>query len=385
MARTPLTLLSLLFLATPATAGNGASVEARPIRLQGLDSDGQRTEVLLSFKQIADGQYAVRRRETPVSGGQRRDLYGTATQDDGPLTVVFATRGLSSLGEGESFVGKYRLGPTVVEGHVQTPAWDGSGRRVWTRELGTRARENSQNTGRAEPKRGDADRRLAALQRTAVEVARSELAKNVRESPPRSNAGGRIDVYASVARMPTGRPWCGYFLGFVYTGAARSSGYAFLGTRRLHSVGKTRSFFNYRNYTQRATPARVKAWGELRSQHEVQGAARRYFVLKGSRGQRWAASRKVPCEAFDSYRDLPVRPGDAVIFSSVRSDTKRSSGRGHLALVESYDAASGALVTIEGNSGDGVRRRSRTLQGAARFSVDGFGRPALGDFYSEQP
>jgi hypothetical protein len=497
MARTTLTLLSLLVLAAPAAAGGGSSApeEIQSFRLRGLDADGERTEVALRLRKADGVSYLVRRTETR-SAGDERYFRGTGELRGGDLVVTYRPVRGAARDADETFKGRYRLGAARVIGVVETPAWDGSGRRVWTEVTGrrngqtpwTRAKEapaskaetrsqtesppsetesqtetrsqtesppsdtesrpleetsrpietesrsqresrsqtetsspsptgsrsRSQTESRSQAGRsrsssvddrpirptetlppmiadgtptnqGDAkDRRLAELQRAVVAVARAELAKGVRETPARSNRGGRIDVYAKLSGMPTGTAWCGYFLGFVYTDAARALGQEFSGRYRLHSVGKTRSYFNYRSYTKRATPENVRAWDALRNQHDLQGSARRYMTLRGSKGDRWATSRSLSHEVYASYRELPVRAGDSVLFASVRSDTKRGSGRGHLALVESYDGSSGRLVTIEGNSGDRVRRRTRTLNASSQSVVDGFGRPALGDFTSPE-
>ena len=68
---------------------------------------------------------------------------------------------------------------------------------------------------------------------------------------------------------------------------------------------------------------------------------------------------------------MPIRPGDTALFDW-----------GHLGLVESYDAASGRLTTIEGNTGNRVKRKVYDLSKASeRAKFVGFGRPALGDFH----
>ncbi|HBP20707.1 MAG TPA: hypothetical protein DEA08_23325 [Planctomycetes bacterium] len=189
-----------------------------------------------------------------------------------------------------------------------------------------------------------------------------------------ANRGPRVDLYARVAGMSVGGQWCGYFASFNYAQAARALGRAWVGQRALHSVGKVRAFFLYRSYTQRWTSERVARWEAVRRQHQAGGSLRRYMVLSGSSGQRYAQGRRLRCEVFAGYRDLPLRAGDFVVWS-------RGSGQGHIGLVESYEPSQGRLVTIEGNTSNRVRRRSYDLRRAdVRAGIDGFGRPALGDF-----
>jgi hypothetical protein len=226
-----------------------------------------------------------------------------------------------------------------------------------------------------------ADERLAIVQRAAVAAARTELDRGVREAPRGSNRGERIDLYALSAGMEPGAAWCGFFLEFAYTRAAQRYGRTFAGRRRLHSVGKVRSFFHYRNYTQRSTAARVQAWEALRGRHDHRGASRRTLTLRGSAGNRYATRRGLTHEVYDSYRDLPVRAGDAVLFTRADDGTKTNTARGHLALVESYERTTGVLTTIEGNSANRVRRRTYDLKRrSVRERISSFARPALGDF-----
>jgi uncharacterized protein YraI len=219
---------------------------------------------------------------------------------------------------------------------------------------------------------GTADQQLARLQLSALESARRELARGVVEAPLRSNRGPRVNDYASSAGIRTGVAWCGNFLAWNYTQAAKQSSLSFSGQRRLHSVGKTRHYFLYRNYTVRATRAKVAEWEALRRAHQAQGSTRRYFTLRGSVGDRAAGS--LPHEVFGSYQSLPLRPGDTVIWS-------RGGGHGHLGMVERYDPVTGRLTTIEGNRRDRVGRYVYDLRSSTiRNRIEGFARPARGDF-----
>lgn len=219
---------------------------------------------------------------------------------------------------------------------------------------------------------GTADQQLARLQVAALDSARRELARGVVEAPLRSNRGPRVNDYAASAGIRTGVAWCGNFLAFNYTTAAKQASLTFSGQRRLHSVGKTRHYYLYRNYTQRATRAKVAEWEALRRAHQAQGSTRRFFVLRGSVGDRAAGS--LPHEVFATYETLPLRPGDTVIWST-------GGGHGHLGMVERYDPVTGLLTTVEGNRRDRVGRYTYDLRSATiRRRIEGFGRPARGDF-----
>ncbi|MGE0712070.1 MAG: peptidoglycan-binding protein [Planctomycetota bacterium] len=214
--------------------------------------------------------------------------------------------------------------------------------------------------------------RLDQIQRLVIESARYELSLGVRETGS-SNSGGRVDLYARTAGMSTGYEWCGFFASFNYTQAARRLGLVWAGQHELHSVGKVRAFFLYRSYTQSWTRANLARWEATRSTHQRQGSTRRYMVFQSSAGQRWARSKGLTCEVYAGYGDLPIRAGDYVVWS--RGDN------GHIGLVEAYDRGSGRLTTIEGNTSNSVRRKVYELSSAsARATIDGFGRPAMGDF-----
>ncbi len=213
------------------------------------------------------------------------------------------------------------------------------------------------------------DAQLAAIQAAAMKSARAELAAGVIEVPYRSNRGPRVDVYASTAGMRTGLAWCGFFANFNWVTAGRAQGLEFSGRRRLHSVEKSRDWFNYRSYTQRWTSERVVAWEAERAAHRAQGNTRVWMALRGSAGHRYSTSRNLPARIFDTYRDLSIRPGDMVLWPR------------HMALCESYDRASGRLVTVDGNWSHRVIRRTHQLSSASvRDALLGFGRPARGDF-----
>jgi peptidoglycan hydrolase-like protein with peptidoglycan-binding domain len=226
-----------------------------------------------------------------------------------------------------------------------------------------RARRVATSTPAAGP-----DGRLAQIQQRAVASAGRELDAGVREHAG-PNRGDRVDQYAREAGMPAGGEWCGYFTGHNYIQAGRETGTTFTGQHRLHSYQKARSYFLYRNYTN-ASRSEVNRNEALRAEHGAQGSQRRYMTFEGSVGDRYASRRDLPHEAYSDHRQLPIRAGDTALFA-----------HGHVGMVESYDAASGRLTTIEGNVGNRVQRKTYDLSDpAVRARFDGFGRPAAGDF-----
>lgn len=209
---------------------------------------------------------------------------------------------------------------------------------------------------------------LAGRLAGAMDHARAELAMGVRESGG-ANRGPRVDLYARTAGMGVGGEWCGYFASFCYTQAAKDAGVEFAGRQQLHSVQKARAWFLYRSYTQDWTSARLAAWERTRATHRAQGATRRFMTLRGSPGDTFASSAGLPHDVFGSFQQLPLVPGDYVLWP------------GHMGLVESWNATTGRLVTIEGNTGNRVARRTYDLSVASvRGNFVGFGRPAPGDF-----
>lgn len=208
---------------------------------------------------------------------------------------------------------------------------------------------------------------LAARLAGAMDHARAELALGVRESGG-ANRGPRVDLYARTAGMGVGGEWCGYFASFCYTQAAKDAGVQFAGQQQLHSVQKARAWFLYR-LMQDWTAARLAAWEQTRAAHRAQGGTRRFLTLQGSSGDAFASSAGLPHHVFARYQELPLVAGDYVLWT------------GHMGLVESWDAATGRLVTIEGNTGDRVARHTYDLSvPSVRGRFLGFGRPAPGDF-----
>tara|TARA_Y100001934_G_scaffold274231_1_gene365908 strand:+ start:1268 stop:2335 length:1068 start_codon:yes stop_codon:yes gene_type:complete len=217
------------------------------------------------------------------------------------------------------------------------------------------------------PEPRSADEILAELQLRSVKSAQSELAAGVREIGS-TNRSPRVDEYTRAARMALGGEWCGYFVNWNYHVVAKELGGRFRLT--MHSLQKGRDSYLYRSYTSisTATKARLDALAET---HREQGSMRQLFVFENSSGHQRATRLRRPAEITNNFQELPIRPGDTALFDW-----------GHLGLVESYDAASGRLTTIEGNTGNRVKRKVYDLSKASeRAKFVGFGRPALGDFH----
>lgn len=143
--------------------------------------------------------------------------------------------------------------------------------------------------------------------------------------------------------------WCGMFVG-AELGLNRSS------REGIASTSKALGFFT--------TP----------------DSGRQFFMLEGTdtAGKQWtnhnALQNGLPEERY-TPENLPIRPGDVVIF-----DDGFKGGTGHIGMVRSYEPP--ILTTVEGNS-DGGKVMVHTYdlsdpEVAAQF--DGFGRPALADF-----
>jgi hypothetical protein len=110
------------------------------------------------------------------------------------------------------------------------------------------------------------------------------------------------------------------------------------------------------------------------------GSGRQLFILDGTdtAGKQWtdwsATQNGLPTQRYTS-QNLPIRPGDVVIF-----DDGFRGGTGHIGLVASYTPP--MLTTIEGNV-DGGQIKTYTYDLSdpkVAAQIDGFGRPALSDF-----
>jgi hypothetical protein len=211
----------------------------------------------------------------------------------------------------------------------------------------------------------------------SVQFGLAEWGKGVRESS--TNSSPRIDTYARNADFSPGYEWCGFFTGFAHSQAG------FKYPESYASYQKARDFFMYRSYTNHSS-SKNKELDGLRLQHQTQGSTRQYYMLSESNNHAYLRENPSLFKHFQEaentfqWQNLPIQPGDVALFN-----------HGHVGLVVSYNAQTGHLVTVEGNtSGQGpdgkkwsqavVRKEYNLSQVADRSRFDGFGRPALGDF-----
>jgi len=146
------------------------------------------------------------------------------------------------------------------------------------------------------PNRGQA--KGSRIGRRALEVARGEI--GVREDPPGSNRGPRVDTYQDAQ----GQPWCAHFVSWCVGQA---------GDRPFPHTG----------------------W--------VEGL------------RRWAKrnERYTPVEE--------ARPLSGDIFTMPRHDRNGNLVGGHTGFVQSYDPEAASIQTVEGNTSQSVAERSRAL------------------------
>ena len=211
------------------------------------------------------------------------------------------------------------------------------------------------------------DEILAILQERSVKSAQSELAAGVREIGS-TNRSPRVDAYTRAARMSLGGEWCGYFVNWNYHVVAEELGGRF--RLSMHSLQKGRDSYLYRSYTSHSSATKAKL-DALAQEHREQGSMRQLFVFENSPGHKRAQRLDKPAQITNNHQELAIRPGDTALFEW-----------GHLGLVESYEASTGRLTTIEGNAGNRVKHKVYDLsQASVRAKFVGFGRPALGDFH----
>lgn len=154
-----------------------------------------------------------------------------------------------------------------------------------------------------------------AIAAFALHAAVGELKRGVKEIPSGSNRGPRIDVYTGLVGKPSGivgPPWCAYFVSWCFAQAAPGSPFG------------------------RISGAQALAfWG-----------------------------RKFGCTVMN-----PVSCSAGDIFVIARGEV-----HGHTGIVEAYHK--GKIWTIEGNSGNAVRRLQRSL--ADCLAVVNFDRWSVG-------
>jgi hypothetical protein len=137
----------------------------------------------------------------------------------------------------------------------------------------------------------------------ALEFARRELERGVREEPPRSNTGPRIRWYQRHTWLAGTRwPWCVAFF--------------------------------------------LTAWAEGAGRKLPYPTAGAYDLAKWARAHGWVSDAK------------HATPGDGVVFKI---------GTGHIGLLEHVNLAAGNVTTIDGNVSDRVGRHTRPLSTVHTF------------------
>lgn len=134
----------------------------------------------------------------------------------------------------------------------------------------------------------------------------------------------------------TGRvyDWCGFF---VASSMLRGGGLAKELRAGLYHVDNVKDFFQYQQkHNAGRVPLSIWAegqWWDLQAYHEARGSARH-----------WTPRAQVAA-ALEGGGSADIRPGDVCLI-----DHSGGNKPSHIVMVESYDAATGQLVTIEGNT-----------------------------------
>ncbi len=163
------------------------------------------------------------------------------------------------------------------------------------------------------------------LLRTVLAVAAREQASRVREAPPRSNSGPRVDEYLASVGLAPGNSWCAAFVHWCFARASATLGVANPCFRTGGVLRHWRAAFE--RSTAVVTQAAVRADASL------------------------------------------VRPGHIFVIQT------NERGQGHTGLIEALEA--GKLITLEGNTdpagsreGGGVYRRTRKLAEINKGFID---------------
>lgn len=310
-------------------------------------------------------------------GNEHDDEYSAAQAKIKPeLTATIARIApiAQELGEKlrENVIGAINRSTVVEKDHEADPALASLAQATEWRELSTRLAALAPTVDRDGAGLHDAalvcqDAALALLQARAVVEARTTWRSGaaVEASDAAITAGGRArnevdDIFAdsgfsSMQEMRGGgeagsHDWCGMF---VAAGMFRASGLdkdvrmGFAHTNNVHD------FFNYGGGNPDRVPPSIWADGQWWSVRE------------------YHASRSLPRTWIpeDQVRDGDIRPGDvALIRHSGTAPGAKVGIANHIVMVESYDPATGRLVTIEGNVHNGIRAGA---DGEAKRNADG--------------
>jgi hypothetical protein len=190
-----------------------------------------------------------------------------------------------------------------------------------------------------------------------------------------------------------GLDWCGIFVAAHYASAGMDSDLR----AGFYHTDNVINFFNY-NPDGRRVHASIKVgdiWRGVRDYHAERGSLRRWTDAATIRS----------ALAGGNYGALDIRPGDVVLI-----DHENNGSADHITMVQSYDASTGMLTTIEGNAagtvvagkdgagnvtstrglntrteGTGVTTNQRDLSDStARLKLYGIGRPSAVDFEAHE-
>jgi hypothetical protein len=194
------------------------------------------------------------------------------------------------------------------------------------------------------------DAALAMLQSLSVLSARERWKKGAAtETPSNANAGRgpRVEVdeifkdsaggFGDRASVDTAKgrvfDWCGMFVAASYAKGASMQQRLRAG---FNDVANVKDYFQYTQKTNaQRTPLSIwaeGAWWTLHDYHQTRSSLRKWTP-------RAALATALAAGTAD------IRPGDTCLIDHGGGDAP-----GHIVMVESYDAATGQLVTIEGNT-----------------------------------
>jgi hypothetical protein len=297
-------------------------------------------------------------------GTEHDDEYSAAESRIGPQissTIALITPIAREIGTAlrDSVVAAVNRSTVVDKDHDPEPMLANLARATEWRELSTALaglapKVDKDGAGLHDAALTCQDAALALLQARAVLEARRTWRSGaaVEASDAQIVAGGRArnevdDIFAdsgfgSMQTMrggdePGSHDWCGMF---VSAGMFRASALdkdlrmGFAHTNNVHD------FFNYGGGNPDRVPPWIWADGQWWSTRE------------------YHASRALPRTWIpqDQVREGDIRPGDvALIRHSGTAPGAKVGIANHIVMVESYDAATGQLVTIEGNVHNGIR------------------------------
>ncbi len=319
----------------------------------------------LSFEQRLRDAASVDALGREIALALREHLAGESGHAHGPATVMGLGTG-PALGEGLAPVALWRppyLHPPLAIAQSVT--------------LTENAIAALDAAGSATPV--TADRTLETLQRHAVARANELWQRRVNEANAAEMAQLARDCgWGNDINKDGGGTWdwCGFFCAAALFHAGLHPNLR----RGLYHTQNVQDLFRYR-YGHRVHrwlhDDTTRTWKTVEDYHRERGLLRT-----------WKTNAELTAAG---HAALDLRPGDVVLI-----DHTADGSADHIVLVDSYDAASGMLVTVEGNASgqlppsasgpasaprDAVTKNRRDLSQAAQLrKIFGVGRPSLVDF-----